>query len=296
MRKMLLIGDSFTWGEGLELYMDKEPFISMRGAKSTDEELRPISDYQNSEVEEWRASKRFANYVDGFETYVQETNGGSFHSVCRDAITMVEENGFENGDTIVIQIPPADRSLFHSNVFFDQIHTQFPLYGDILQTSPQQNLHWYLQKKGGWDVHPHVDMVQIVRELKAMSKVMGYEDIDSYIKNMNIVMDKLAYRNTKLFYYSYVWDLMQRFNVYFIGPYGKENNKTFSQCVEFKNKLIPMVYNDKEYDSLQTLSEAMVDNNEIFTIEGEFPITKNNHPTPYAHKIIGKSIKKYLNE
>ena len=34
MRKMLFLGDSFTWGEGLELYMNKEPFISMRNQKN----------------------------------------------------------------------------------------------------------------------------------------------------------------------------------------------------------------------------------------------------------------------
>ena len=68
---MLFLGDSFTWGEGLELYMNKEPFISMRNQKATDIELRDISDYKDTEVEEWRSSKRFSNYVDGFEKYVQ---------------------------------------------------------------------------------------------------------------------------------------------------------------------------------------------------------------------------------
>ena len=69
---MLFLGDSFTWGEGLELYMNKEPFISMRNQKATDIELRDISDYKDTEVEEWRSSKRFSNYVDGFEKYVQD--------------------------------------------------------------------------------------------------------------------------------------------------------------------------------------------------------------------------------
>ena len=89
MRKILFIGDSFTWGEGLELYIDKEPFISMRNSHATDGELRELADYKDSEVEEWRASNRFARYVKGFENYVQETNGGSFQSVARDANKIV---------------------------------------------------------------------------------------------------------------------------------------------------------------------------------------------------------------
>tara|TARA_B100000214_G_C23893114_1_gene592767 strand:- start:79 stop:966 length:888 start_codon:yes stop_codon:yes gene_type:complete len=294
MRKILFIGDSFTWGEGLELYMDKEPFISMRNSPAGDTELRSVSNYKDSEVEEWRASKRFSNYIDGFEKYVQKTNGGSFQSVSRDATQIVYENGFQTDDIVIIQIPPADRSYFHSNVFF-QTDTGFPYYDNILRMSPQTDLHWYLTQKEGGDVHSYVNMVEVVSNLKALSKVMGYKDIDSYVKDLNIVLDKLSYRNTKLFFYSYCWDLMQRFNVYFIGPWGKENYESFSKCDEFKDKLIPMVYNGKQYDSLEKLDEGMADNNEIFEIAKEFPKTNNNHPTPYAHKIIGESIKKYLN-
>ena len=71
MKKMLFVGDSFTWGEGLELYMDKEPFITMRNQKSQDTELRALSDYRDTEVESWRNNHRFAAYVDGFDKYIQ---------------------------------------------------------------------------------------------------------------------------------------------------------------------------------------------------------------------------------
>ena len=60
MRKILFLGDSFTWGEGLELYMDKEPFKSMRTQKATDLELEQISNYKDDEVESWRRGFRFA--------------------------------------------------------------------------------------------------------------------------------------------------------------------------------------------------------------------------------------------
>ena len=296
MRKILFIGDSFTWGEGLELYMDKEPFISMRNSHATDGELRELADYKDSEVEGWRVSNRFARYVKGFENYVQETNGGSFQSVARDANKIVENNGFEIGDVIVIQIPPADRSFFHSNVFFPIKDIQLPMYGDILEMAPQNDLHWYFTKKDGGNVPPHVDMDIVYRNMGYLSKIMGYIDVESYVRGMSDVLDTLAYRNTKLFYYSYIWDLMQRFDVYFIGPWGSNNYESFSKCDEFKDKLIPMVYNGKEYDSLQTLDKGMSENNEVFEIAKQYPSTHNNHPTPIAHKIIGESINKYFND
>ena len=125
---------------------------------------------------------------------------------------------------------------------------------------------------------------------------MGYDSVMDMLKNSEDVFDKLAYRNTKLFYYSFVFDLIQRFNVYFIGPWGKENYKAFSKCDEFKDKLIPITYNGSKYDSLQSLGDAMVENNQIFEISEQFKQTSNNHPTLEAHKIIGESINKFFKD
>ena len=285
MKKILFLGDSFTWGEGLELYMDKEPFKSMRNQQATDNELRDISDYKDTEVEEWRASNRFVNYVDGFEKYVQPNNGGNFHIVIRNANLLTKRYLFQKDDVIVIQIPPADRSFFHSNVFWKKPKSphagtfpqdeEIPIYENLLNQGVQ-------------------NLLNDNEVMESLTEIMGYDSIEDMLKNSDEIFDKLAYRNTKLFYYSYIFDLMQRFDVYFIGPWGYENHKSFSKCDEFKDKLIPMVYNGKEYDSLQTLDKGMARNNEIFEIAKEFRGTNNNHPTPKAHKIIGESINKFF--
>ncbi len=275
MKKILFLGDSFTWGEGLELYMDKEPFISMRNQKATDIELEQISNYKDDEVENWRKRFRFTGYVDGFETYVQPNNGGNFHRVVEDANLLTKKYNFSKKDIIVIQIPPADRSYFQMNS--DSAGSYLPLYKELSNQSIQ-NL---LIKK---DVS------------ESLSKIMGYDSVMDMLKNSEDVFDKLAYRNTKLFYYSFVFDLIQRFNVYFIGPWGKENYKAFSKCDEFKDKLIPITYNGSKYDSLQSFGDAMVENNQIFEISEQFKQTSNNHPTLEAHKIIGESINKFLKD
>lgn len=275
MKKILFLGDSFTWGEGLELYMDKEPFISMRNQKATDIELEQISNYKDDEVENWRKRFRFTGYVDGFETYVQPNNGGNFHRVVEDANLLTKKYNFSKKDIIVIQIPPADRSYFQMNS--ESAGSYLPLYKELSNQSIQ-NL---LVKK---DVS------------ESLSKIMGYDSVMDMLKNSEDVFDKLAYRNTKLFYYSFVFDLIQRFNVYFIGPWGKENYKAFSKCDEFKDKLIPIIYNGSKYDSLQSLGDAMVENNQIFEISEQFKQTSNNHPTLEAHKIIGESINKFFKD
>ena len=275
MKKILFLGDSFTWGEGLELYMDKEPFISMRNEKATDIELEQISNYKDDEVENWRKRFRFTGYVDGFETYVQPNNGGNFHRVVEDANLLTKKYKFSKKDIIVIQIPPADRSYFQMNS--ESAGSYLPLYKELSNQSIQ-NL---LVKK---DVS------------ESLSKIMGYDSVMDMLKNSEDVFDKLAYRNTKLFYYSFVFDLIQRFNVYFIGPWGKENYKAFSKCDEFKDKLIPITYNGSKYDSLQSLGDAMVENNQIFEISEQFKQTSNNHPTLEAHKIIGESINKFFKD
>ena len=272
---MLFLGDSFTWGEGLELYMNKEPFISMRNQKATDIELRDISDYKDTEVEEWRSSKRFSSYVDGFEKYVQPNNGGSFHSIARDANLLTEKYNFSKKDIIVIQIPPADRSYFHMNTFTS----------NDIEFEPYQSMDW--------------DTVQNIfsnEDIDTSAKIMGYDSVSEFVNNCNEVFNKLAWRNTKLFYYSYVFDLMQRFDVYFIGPWGYDHYYGFSKCDEFKDKVIPMVYNDNEYDSMYNLDKAMAKDGQLFEIAKEFKSTHNNHPTPLAHKIIGESINTFFSK
>lgn len=275
MRKMLFLGDSFTWGEGLELYMNKEPFISMRNQKATDIELRDISDYKDTEVEEWRSSKRFSNYVDGFEKYVQPNNGGSFHSIARDANLLTEKYNFSKKDIIVIQIPPADRSYFHMNTFTS----------NDIGFEPYQSLDWTT-----------VQSIFSNKNIDTSAKIMGYDSVSEFVDNQTEVFNKLAWRNTKLFYYSYVFDLVQRFDVYFIGPWGYDHYYGFSKCDEFKDKLIPMLYNDNEYDSMYNLDKAMANDGQLFEIAKEFKPTHNNHPTPLAHKIIGKSINKFFKQ
>jgi len=272
---MLFLGDSFTWGEGLELYMNKEPFISMRNQKATDIELRDISDYKDTEVEEWRSSKRFSNYVNGFEKYVQPNNGGSFHSIARDANLLTEKYNFSKKDIIVIQIPPADRSYFHMNTFTS----------NDIGFEPYQSLDWTT-----------VQSIFANKNIDVSAKIMGYDSVSEFVDNQTEVFNKLAYRNTKLFYYSYVFDLMQRFDVYFIGPWGYDHYYGFSKCDEFKDKLIPMLYNDNEYDSMYNLDKAMANNGQLFEIAKEFKPTHNNHPTPLAHKIIGESINKFFKQ
>ena len=40
-------------------------------------------------------------------------------------------------------------------------------------------------------------------------------------------------------------------------PWGYNHYK-FSQCDEFKDKLIPLLYNDNEYDSMYNLDKSMM--------------------------------------
>ena len=63
---------------------------------------------------------------------------------------------------------------------------------------------------------------------------------------------------------------------------GYDHYYGFSKCDEFKDKLIPMLYNDNEYDSMYNLDKAMANDGQLFEIAKEFKPTHNNHPTPLA--------------
>ncbi len=85
---------------GAQTTFSKSSFLQsvMSNCRISVRPVKDISDYKDTEVEEWRSSKRFSNYVDGFQKYVQPNNGGSFHSIARDANLLTEKYNFSKKD------------------------------------------------------------------------------------------------------------------------------------------------------------------------------------------------------
>lgn len=73
---ILFLGDSFTWGEGLELYCDTPKWVEERSQKNT---WKYLSTKQDTDGEDFREKNRYPGIVSKhFNTnvYVDDHNGG----------------------------------------------------------------------------------------------------------------------------------------------------------------------------------------------------------------------------
>ena len=262
MGNMLFVGDSFTWGEGLELYIDREPYISARKREMTDLELRELTnDYTNKEVEEFRVKNRFASYIKNYEVYVQSHNGGSYGTIIKDILQITKDNNFKKDDKIIIQIPPMDRSYW----FFS-----FTGNGKVVTGHESDGVPWN-----------EIESEKEIGKLNFMFKKLGIKEKE-FFKDPQMYLNELAFRNLKLFYYFYVWELMKLYDVYFIGPHDK-SKKVWSKCEEYKSRTIIL-------DGKRISIEGVCKSREGLVISDDFPATKNHHPNLKLHKIIGESI------
>jgi hypothetical protein len=113
MSHIVFLGDSYTFGEGLELFIENEKWIKRRELVSEWPELEPI---QDDDSVKFREKNRFANIVGdyfGYEVISDWRNGGNL-GVNLDVLKKGEkEVGIENIKAIVVQFSIATRNPIH---------------------------------------------------------------------------------------------------------------------------------------------------------------------------------------
>ena len=78
MKEFIIFGgDSFTWGEGLELYINSERWISERKIKNHWNDLQPKQTKESILFRESN-SLRLVEEKLGYKSIVKKTNGGGF--------------------------------------------------------------------------------------------------------------------------------------------------------------------------------------------------------------------------
>ena len=123
---MVFGGDSFTWGEGLELYLDTPFWINEQNYVNSWNELE---EKQTSESINFRESNRFAGIVSnkfGCNQITLDYNGGGFNAPAE----LISNNLDKNPKAVVYQFTIFDRMLLH---FDDNCPCEFcnSKYGNI---------------------------------------------------------------------------------------------------------------------------------------------------------------------
>jgi len=282
-------GDSFTWGEGLELYLNSPKWVNEKNNLNGWSQLYQKQDYESKS---FRESNRFPTLVANHfnvNPRLSPKNGGQMET----PIYLIERNlhnsvGYQpnNVKCIIFQFTTLDRCLLHLDMDckcnfckLTGFEKPFNLYIKFIQSkvykTPLSDVDYYA--------------------LKFLNKTENLPmdvDLDTVFKNINNFFKPLYIRNLNTLIEKYVKKWEQIAPVYFIDSWEENSSNVIREIPYITNRLIPLEgYNGKSY-----IKYSEWENTFPYTrIRDEFPNTFNGHPTLIQHQYIAKSIIKYLN-
>jgi hypothetical protein len=293
LNKLAFLGDSFTWGEGLELYLDTPFWKKQRGKKS---QWMDLIHLQNEESTNFREKNRFANIVSNhFDSsiIIDNSNGGWIGNV-----TSYLKNIFDNSlkpEFIVIQFSCFNRNPIHYHLgslfrkckcekcenYIDTIHCFYHFINSIkIKYHDTQELtdheHFYLT----WLVDEFSFPVKELENNKN-AFVFAYDYVNS-------IIDSQSYIHLNYLVDTYVKPLEAKgTKVFYIDSWEGMSSKIIHDIPSIRENLIYL----KSYDGNLTQKWDKFENSFPHQrIEQEFPKTKNGHPTLIQHKYIADSI------
>ena len=289
---IIFSGDSFTWGEGLELYTDTPKWINERTKQNRWAELYQKQDY---DAQQFRKLNRFSTLVSNHfnvDPIVYSQNGGSFESII-DTVKLNLQNSVgyspNNVKSIIIQFTTLDRMLLHltldckcsfcKNTGYEKpwrLYTKYlqrHLTNDIITDSDYWGLDW-LEKT---ENIPYKNIREEYGD-EMWNKINSWFK-RIYVRNLNILMEK----------YISKWEKVAP--VYFIDSWELISSNILSEIPEFKEKMIPLLGYDNKYYTKYLDWESTFPYKRIVD---EFPNTFNGHPTLIQNQYLAKSIIKHI--
>jgi len=291
-KKIAFLGDSFTWGEGLELYIDNSKWISQRKKQSTWMDLIPL---QDDDAKQFRETNRFPTLVSSYfksETIIDNNNGGNFLSLMRLIDRMIKRE--LNPDVIIVQFSCFTRNNIHFHLEVDgychcelcklekpYTHITFSTISEIILNSLNSNY------------------TLSTRESNILKMIESEFNTQYYYNNFNQLFDylkKIEYEYSRIhldfLLNTYLLELEKRgIPVFFIDSWEKESSIPVFSNKKIVDNLIPLLGHDGIYYKKYSQWEKTFP---FHRISNEFPNSDNDHPTLLQHQYLSKSIIEFL--
>lgn len=287
---ILFSGDSYTWGEGLQLYIENDFWISQRNENN---EWGNLQKKLTPESEKFREENRFAGIVSNHfkcKSIVRDKNGGQFEYPIDFVESIIETNQVNNIKFLIFQLTGLERVNLHLMTGCDC---------DFCVNSDSDKPHFFLIKL----LHKKLENKPFTKKEKIAIKYLKDNfDIDFYkllelnedIFSSDLYTDfysKYFYQNVEKFIKEYVNKWKTYFPVYFIDSWSPTSSKVLLSYPEIYDNTIPLLGGDggyyKEWDVFMNTFEYQM-------IKNEFKKTNNFHPTLLQHKNVAKSIITYV--
>lgn len=289
---ILFLGDSFTWGEGLELYTDTPKWKAERNVENNWPTLSHKQDYEGTL---FRESHRFSSIVGDIlncNSIVHMHNGGTLKSY----IGFAETNLYKSHniiDTVIVQLSCLNREIYHivpecsCDICTNTEHR--PFFPLMFST---------LNKIYDYEKLNSIDLFLI----NFFEEQLSIKISDSCFFEKFTKFKEDWYKKTfKVFYDEHVtkWKRDKNVLVYFIDSWDDLSSEIIHQLIN-EDEIIPLIGKDDKLYLKWTDWETTFSSNRI---SSDFPNTKNLHPSLEQHKYIANSIinvlkhnKRFLNK
>lgn len=293
---ILFLGDSFTWGEGLELYCDTPKWIAER--EKDNNSWVVLLEKQDQDGIKFREQNRFPELVAKHfnkSAFVNNTNGGSLAGSIATAHKFLFNPDLYI-DTIVLQF---------SNFRRDPLHVNFSCTCEFCMTTTFarlfENADELLEKI---IKRTNLDSKEKLISLE-LEKLIGknWFDNDNFV-DLFIQARKKWYVDILFNFYNLhltPWESDGKRKIYFIDSWEEESsNAIFDDYLhqhypqfKYQTNMIPLMGKD---DRLHLRWKSWENTFEYKNISHEFKNTENGHPTLEQHQYLAKSIIKFLEE
>jgi len=318
VKSAIFAGDSFTWGEGLQLYINDEYWINQRNLKN---DWPTLKNKCTIESELFRENNRFAGLVSKQLNIIPITYKDA-GVLIKDSLKLIEDNLYRDdldNKFIIYQFTTLDRLPIHIN--FDcnceSCGSNFTINELIINYMSYLSNTKY--KNGN---QPFKIFKSLTGETKSVNptykKVLHYEKLRSekyynefikLLKEYNIEInlnnfDDYTLEEINIFYYNKIYKVIlnkilneyfikwsKKVPIYFISSWMENTNKILNEY-EFINKnIIELIGYDNNLYKDYTEWEKTFPH---ISISEEFVNTGNYHPTFLQHQYISKSIINHL--
>jgi len=293
------LGDSFTWGEGLELYQTTPKWIERRNLSSRWQEYNHILEPEDSV---FREKNRWAGIVSEYfnsHTIIDHRNGGSFSSYL-DLLNPLLAGYFKypaygmirKPNVLILQFSSFNRNPVHMHLK----STRYKCYCDLCfiysdKSDEKSCKNTYIRfgdlSTAYWN--PDMNSVSYVNiknwiEKTFSIKFENYKGTEAEILYSPIHLDYLID--------TYFIPLNKSgIPIFFIDSWDNLSSKIIFENKYISDRLIPLLgYDETEYLKYEIWETTFPHHR----IAEEFRETNNFHPTLLQHQHIAKSVINYL--
>ena len=298
LREIAFLGDSFTWGEGLELYLDTPFWVKQRNKQSSWQELKHI---QTQESINFREKNRFANIVSeyfGANLIIDDSNGGYIGNLTDYCIKIINS-----------KIPPEFLIIQFSSFIRNPIHYHLGSYKNeckcqkCMSYNPGGTIHGFFHLTN--TINKKYNQENLNKEdefyLSWLNDEFGFENLylddsgDSHLfalNYLNSIIDTYSYFHISYLLKKYIKPIEDRgTSIIYIDSWDVDSSKILHNIPVIKDKILFLKKYNKE--GIEDFTQYYNEFEKSFShtrIGNEFPSTGNGHPTLKQHKHISESV------